>query len=115
MQNNFLRSLTLNLMKEENIHQNSLLGYPLYPEKDDIYNKYHKKRDINPEEPSKIKPPNEPNDTNNEKDFTDDVSGGDLDLEGFELEDVRENVGSEDEENAYYSLGGDDHIELEED
>ncbi|HTH56761.1 MAG TPA: hypothetical protein VL728_12000 [Cyclobacteriaceae bacterium] len=51
---------------------------------------------------------------NNEKDFNDDVSGGDLDVPGSELDDQQESVGSEDEENNYYSLGGDNHNDLEE-
>jgi hypothetical protein len=31
------------------------------------------------------------------------------------LDDENENIGSEDEENNYYSLGGDDHEDLDED
>jgi hypothetical protein len=46
----------------------------------------------------------------------DDESGeNDLDIPGSELDDIQEDIGSEDEENNYYSLGGDDHIDLEED
>ena len=41
--------------------------------------------------------------------------GGDLDVLGSELDDEQEKVGSEDEENNLYSLGGDDHNDLEED
>lgn len=36
-----------------------------------------------------------------------DMSGADLDVPGTELDDASEEVGSEDEENNYYSLGGD--------
>ena len=39
----------------------------------------------------------------------------DLDVPGAELDDTQEAIGSEDEENNYYSLGGDDHEDLEED
>lgn len=35
--------------------------------------------------------------TNNEKDFSDDLSGSDLDVPGSELDDERELIGSEDE------------------
>jgi hypothetical protein len=35
------------------------------------------------------------------------VSGDDLDIPGGELDDAQEAVGSEDEENNYYSLGDD--------
>ena len=39
----------------------------------------------------------------------------DLDVPGSELDDENENLGEEDEENNYYSLGGDRHDSLEED
>jgi hypothetical protein len=39
----------------------------------------------------------------------------DLDVPGADLDDENENIGEEDEENNYYSLGGDDHNDLEED
>jgi len=38
-----------------------------------------------------------------------------LDVPGAELDDDMEIIGSEDEENNYYSLGGDEHDDLEED
>ncbi|HSZ33914.1 MAG TPA: hypothetical protein VK772_11420 [Puia sp.] len=38
-----------------------------------------------------------------------------LDVPGSELDDADESIGEEDEENNYYSLGGDDHNDLEED
>jgi hypothetical protein len=40
---------------------------------------------------------------------------GDLDVPGSELDDSEEVLGDEDEENNYYSIGGDDHNDLEED
>ena len=36
-----------------------------------------------------------------------DVTGGDLDVPGAEADDDNEEIGEEDEENNYYSLGGD--------
>ena len=50
----------------------------------------------------------------NEKDFSEDISGDDLDVPGSELDDQQERIGSEDEENNSYSVGGDDHNDLEE-
>ena len=38
-----------------------------------------------------------------------------LEIPGAELDDEMERIGEEDEENNYYSLGGDDHDDLEED
>jgi len=43
-----------------------------------------------------------------------DFSAQDLDIPGSELDDENEEVGSEDEENNSYSLGGDNHEDLEE-
>ncbi|MGZ5248406.1 MAG: hypothetical protein ACXWCR_14970 [Flavitalea sp.] len=39
----------------------------------------------------------------------------DLDIPGSELDDANEDIGEEDEENNYYSLGGDRHDDLDED
>jgi hypothetical protein len=94
-----------------------LQGYPSYPAGEDIYGKYQKERDINPEDPSRLKKlvDNYNIVTNNEKDFDDDVTGSDLDIPGSEFDDDLEYSGGEDEENNYYSLGGDDHTDLDED
>ncbi|HEY5826557.1 MAG TPA: hypothetical protein VIT44_19435 [Cyclobacteriaceae bacterium] len=43
-----------------------------------------------------------------------DFSGKDLDVPGSELDDESESIGSEDEENNSYSIGGDNHDNLEE-
>jgi hypothetical protein len=43
-----------------------------------------------------------------------DFSGKDLDVPGAELDDEQEQIGNEDEENNLYSLGGDNHEDLEE-
>jgi hypothetical protein len=39
--------------------------------------------------------------------------GANLDVPGAELDDDQEKIGSEDEENNYYSLGGENHEDLE--
>ena len=92
-------------------------GYPLYPPGDDIYNKYDEEKELDPDDPSTIKESTRiaSTGTRNEKDFDDDQSGSDLDVPGSELDDQQEEIGSEDEENNYYSLGGDDHENLDED
>lgn len=41
--------------------------------------------------------------------YAHDASGSDLDVPGSELDDASESLGSEDEENNLYSLGGDNH------
>ncbi|WP_373548483.1 hypothetical protein [Haliscomenobacter sp.] len=92
-----------------------LSGYPLYPPSEDIFNQGKVEMDFNPDDLSKNKAPNLAEGSLNEKDFQDDMSGDDLDVPGSELDDQLESVGSEDEENNYYSLGGDNHNDLEED
>ena len=48
------------------------------------------------------------------KELGDDFMGTDLDIPGGDLDDDEEEIGSEDEENNYYSIGGDNHKDLEE-
>jgi hypothetical protein len=78
-------------------------GYPLYPAKDDIYN-------VGEERVHYPDPDEEGGDTVRDKSIEDG-----LDVPGSELDDEMELIGDEDEENNYYSLGGDDHNDLEED
>jgi hypothetical protein len=100
------RKKSLPGQQTDNEEKDNLAGYPAYPASEDIYSKYQEEKNINPEDTSKTK---EQNDTgsSNEKDFNDDESGSDLDIPGAELDDNQEDVGSEDEENNYYSLGDD--------
>ena len=94
-----------------NAEKGNLQGYPSYPASEDFYNKFQEEKDIDPEDISQIKQSNQPDKSgmNMEKNFTGDVSGIDLDVPGSELDDEQENIGAEDEENNYYSLGGDEH------
>jgi hypothetical protein len=101
--------------KDELNEDDYLTGYPSYPPTEDIYGKYQKERNLNPEEPSKTKKFAGKSGGKNTKDFSDDVTGDDLDIPGSELDDDTEMRGDEDEENNYYSLGGDNHNDLEED
>lgn len=98
-------------------------GYPHYPASEDIYNQ-EKEVDLNPEDLSKVKKTevtyrkdgNEnATEKRNEKDFYEDMTGEDLDVPGSKADEAVPNEGMEDEENNYYSLGGDNHNDLEED
>lgn len=86
-----------------------------YPAAEDIYVKGKKESELDPEDVSKKKIQNEQLHASNEKEFSDDLTGEDLDVPGSELDDPQELVGDEDEENNYYSIGGDDHDDLDED
>lgn len=96
--------------------KNPFPGYPASPVDEDIYNKYREEEDINPEDITLPKNLNEidRNDPNDEVETKEDESGNDLDIPGSELDDKMEAIGSEDEENNYYSLGGDNHNNLDE-
>lgn len=100
--------------KQADTTNKNLEGYPYYPANEDIYSKYTEETEINPENIIVKKTPNDTSEGMNEKSFLQDVSGSDLDIPGSELDDAQENIGSEDEENNYYSLGGDDQNKLEE-
>ena len=77
---------------------------PVYDKKDDIYNN---EKEVPLDE--------EGNPENKIQGKYDKGPGDDLDIPGAELDDADEAIGEEDEENNYYSLGGDDHNDLEED
>ena len=92
----------------------SLPGYPLYPDDEDIYENFREEADLDPENTSETKTSNS-NNALRRKELDGVFSEEDLDVPGSELDDDQEAIGSEDEENNYYSLGGDDHDDLEED
>ncbi len=91
-------------------------GYPEYPQQDDIYNRAKEEKDIDPDGLTKIKSPNDKweIDPDEELEIDGDLLGDDLDVPGAELDDDQEDTGNEDEENNYYSIGGDRHEDLEE-
>lgn len=85
-----------------------------YPPSEDIYNMGKEETEIDPEDITRKKTPVDEGKFN-EKNFNQDKSGSDLDIPGSELDDDQEAIGSEDEENNGYSIGGDNHNDLEED
>jgi hypothetical protein len=76
----------------------------IYDGKEDIYNKAKEEKFIDEDDPF-----------NKNIAMNKNSPGEELDIPGAELDDEMENIGEEDEENNYYSLGGDDHENLEED
>lgn len=99
--------------KENGAENNAFPGYPYYPTSEDIYSN-EDEVDLNLEDLGEINSQEKPG-KRNEKDFCEDMTGEDLDVPGSKADEAEENEGSEDEENNYYSLGGDDHNDLEED
>lgn len=100
-----------NISKEDknrkDTQKEDLPGYPEHPKSEDIYNRYEEVTEVDPEDVTHRKTPNERPNSENHKDFEDDYTGDDLDVPGSELDDQQEDIGSEDEENNYYSLGSD--------
>lgn len=101
--------------KKEEPKEKELPGYPPYPDSEDLFVAGIIEKKIDPDDPTTTKASNPDPDQPNEKTFEQDKTGGDLDVPGSELDDKAEAAGAEDEENNYYSLGGDDHEDLEED
>ena len=101
----------------ENNEIDNLQDYPLYPDSEDIYNNFKEEKNLDPEDTTRTKTSVRNNNVMSdiEKEFSNDISGSDLDIPGSELDDEQETIGNEDEENNYYSLGGDDHNDLDED
>ncbi|HXB13431.1 MAG TPA: hypothetical protein VNZ45_15695 [Bacteroidia bacterium] len=92
------------------------VGYPASPAGEDVYDKDKEMKDIDPEDITKKKAPVEKTivGKNNEKGFDEDQTAEDLDIPGSEEDEKEVNTGSEDEENNYYSLGGDGNNKLDE-
>ena len=100
--------------QKDNDEKINLEGYPIYPDSEDIYNIFQEEEEINPEDTSKTKESNY-NNALRRQNLEDESGENDLDIPGAELDDLQEDIGNEDEENNYYSLGGDEHLDLEED
>lgn len=85
-------------------------GYPHYPKSEDVYEKFEEESEINPSDISKTKSFKSNNALRQQAlDKKHNLSGKDLDVPGSELDDAQEATGNEDEENNYYSLGGEEN------
>ena len=113
----YYRSLEDIVLQYSKTHtqKNNFADLQIYPPSEDIYQQLKEDSEIDPEDITKKKMANETTGGNVVKLSTENRMGSDLDVPGSELDDQQESVGSEDEENNYYSLGGDNHNDLEED
>lgn len=84
---------------------------PVYPVADDIYS-MDSEVDVDPDYLSTGAGTGSIPGWRNGKDFNGDETGNSLDVPGAELDDEQEAIGSEDEENNYYSIAGGNHHEL---
>lgn len=100
--------------KRNNEDKDDFPDYPHYPASEDIFNR-EKEVDLNTEDLTKVKDTIHNPGERNQKSFLQDMTGEDLDIPGSNADEAKSNAGKEDEENNYYSLGGDNHNDLEED
>lgn len=101
--------------KQGKDEKGNLPGYPPYPADQDIYSQEEARQDMDPEAPGERKKTDADEEQSDEAEALGSRMGGDLDVPGGELDDEDESIGEEDEENNYYSLGGDDENDLDED
>ncbi len=99
--------------KDKPDNKKELPGYKHYPDNEDIYSK-DQETDIDPEKliENSINVHLSTNEELLKKKSI--VTLEELDVPGSELDDEAETIGAEDEENNYYSLGGDNHCDLDE-
>ena len=94
--------------------ENTFPDYPNYAGSDDIYNT-DKEEELNPKETSRIKKTYKRSGKKNEDKIIENATGNDLDVPGSERQEMEENEGSKDLENNFFSLGGDEYNDLDED
>lgn len=98
-----------NKNKKKKSKKENLPGYEPYPSNEDIFNQ-EQEVDIDLKDESQLEDINKSPEKTKKN-----LTGENLDVPGSELDDAAEDIGSEDEENNYYSIGGDKHEDLEED
>lgn len=106
-----ITSLNHRTMKKPDQPKEDFPGYPHYAQNEDIYQADKEETELDPENPARRKPQEDEGDLVPELDFDETLMGDELDVPGAELDDTQEALGSEDEENNFYSLGGDNHQE----
>ncbi len=90
------------------------VGYPLYPPSEDVYSQYEREGSSKIITNDSNRPFDDRLQEDTQADYDENLPDYDLDIPGSELDNDQEFIGSEDEENNYYSIGGDNHDDLEE-
>lgn len=78
-----------------------------YPPSEDIYERFEEETEIDPEDPGRTKIPVWPVKGKNISNLEDDLTGEDLDIPEYAVE----YDGPEEEENAHFDTGDDNHSE----
>lgn len=96
-------------VKKEKEEPANLEGYPTYEPEEDVYKQFSKKKfptsEVNTYSGANKELPIDKIISNQEN--SSETMGQDLDVPGAEQDDQQESLGSEDEENNFYSLGDD--------
>lgn len=90
-------------------------AYLIYPVVEDIYNQSKNEGELSPDSNTEIADTSALPEDWHDKEFERDAVQSKLDVPGSDVDDKDEKIGEEDEENNYYSLGGDGHNDLDED
>lgn len=98
--------------EQEEKRDKTFPGYPVYPPEEDIMNQ-GEKEDLDVENLTRTDRGRGQKPKMQERQLPEE--GEDLDIPGSELDNGDEAIGKEDEENNFYSLGGERHEDLEED
>jgi hypothetical protein len=85
-----------------------------YDSQTDISPKFEEEQDLTQAEIERFNDENETSAGFSFRGIRKDDMDNDLDIPGAEMDDADEEIGHEDEENNYYSIGGDNHNDLEE-
>ncbi|GAA4302840.1 hypothetical protein [Compostibacter hankyongensis] len=97
--------------KEKKKEEEDFPGYPPYPPEEDILTPRHAGRKVKVDDSEEAPSEKVPELSQSKEDNTEEMP----DVPGADLDDADESIGEEDEENNYYSLGGDRHEDLEDD
>ena len=89
-------------LKKSRFNKDEKFPLPIYNKEDDIFNRGSHVPLKDEDDPKEIRFGD-----------SDESPGDDLDIPGTESDDSNEGIGEEDEENNYYSIGGDRHEDLE--
>ncbi len=89
----------------------NILGYPTYPEQENIYTNNQEVKGDKFENSAEIKKPIEMRNKNYKNGLKDDFSGSNLEIRGYKMDDAHKKNNKE--KNDFYSFGGDDHSDID--
>jgi hypothetical protein len=98
----------------KDVAMDAFLGYPPYPVSEDVYNQLVEEQEVDPDDVATKKAPVYSEEEELEPGDHANKAATFLDVPGSELDDAQENIGNEDEENNFYSLGNNEQDDQDE-